>query len=214
MHTRHLAGLLIALWLLSGCAVPASMPPFLALITPIIPGIPGGCSGAVVGPREVLTAKHCVDTAARVVTVYGQEAWVVDARLSPAHDVAILIVDRVLFVDKYAEFANPALNEPAYLFGYCPYQVSHVPRHAFYNGLVDVEIQGNPLATYGEWILPTLPSTANEVCGGDSGTSVLQNGKVVGILSGGHIRVFFIPLASTAYTVPVEHAWELLEVEE
>lgn len=213
MHTRHLAGLLIALWLLSGC-VAAPVPAFLVLLTPPIPGIDGTCTGAAVSPTQIVTAAHCVPSAWRVVTATGQEARVVGAVVSQEHDIAVLTVDRTLWLSDFAEFARPELGVEAQAWGFCPWQVSFVARHAFYNGLTTETVEGGATLDYGEWILPAIPGTSNKFCGGDSGLPLVQHGKVVGILSAVQSDFFFIALGSRAFTVPVEHAWELLEVEE
>lgn len=191
--------------LLSGCVMPpAQVPPYLALLTPLLPVTRGTCSGAVISPLEVVTAAHCVASVRRVVTANGQEAWVIAARVSTRHDIAVLTVDRILFVSEFAEFGHPALGVPALAYGYCPYQVSHVPRRAFYNGLVDLQIEGGELLTYGEWIMPTIPNMANKLCGGDSGGFLSQGGKIVGITSAVYSDLFWVSLGSLVYTVPVE----------
>lgn len=193
---------------ITGCFAlpPNGMPPYLVLLTPVLPGVSGSCTGSIIGPREVLTAAHCVESTKRVVTAYGQEAWISDAHLSSEHDVAIVVTDRVLWVSEFAEFAEPELGVQALLWGYCPYMASHVARRAFYNGLKTIEVQGRLARDFGEWFL-----IGSKVCGGDSGLSVIQNGKVVGILSAVESEFFWVALGTTAYTVPVEHVRRLMK---
>lgn len=205
MHRIAFVALLAILVTLTSCAPPAGVPTYLALLTPMFPSSNGTCSGAVISPTEVVTAAHCVPSARRVVTVAGQEAWVVGARLLTTNDVAILTVDRVLWVTDYAEFARPVLGVQTLAWGYCPYQVSAVPRRAFYNGLVTLTVEGLPEQDYGEWILPAVPNLANKLCGGDSGGVLVQHGKVVGIVAAVYSDLFFVSLGSKAYSVPTEY---------
>lgn len=204
-----LLGVLLAM-MLTSCVPSAPVPAYLALLTPMWPGIPGSCTGFVVSPREVMTAGHCAENQ-RIVTTTGQVAWVASAYTSPDHDVAVLVTDRVLWVSDFAELGHPALGKSASLWGYCPFQVGYVERRAIYNGLVDATIQGMPERTLGEWIFPVLPGVDNEVCPGDSGSPIVQGGKVVGIVSGGHIPVFFLQLADVVFTVPTEYGAALLD---
>ena len=196
------AALLLCLTL-TACMPAANVPPYLALLTPLLPIGRGTCSGAVISPLEVVTAAHCVPSARRVVTASGQEAFVVASRSLLTHDIAILTVDRKLFVAQFAEFANPALGTQTLVWGYCPYQVSAVPRRAFYNGLTTLTIQDGPEQDYGEWLLPTVPNMSNKLCGGDSGGLAIQHGKVVGVISAVYSDLFFFALGSKAYSVPV-----------
>jgi hypothetical protein len=198
------------LFIVTGCAS-ATMPPFLVLITPVLPSGDGLCTGAVVSPTEIVTAGHCAKTAMRVVTVNGQEAWVRSAKISTEHDVAVLTVDRVLWVSAFAEFANPALGVDTIIYGYCPYQVGYVARHAFYDGLLTLRVQSGGTWDYGVWILPSIPGMSNKICGGDSGSPLTQNGKVVGILAAVESDVFWVALGSTTYSTPVRYAQELLD---
>lgn len=136
------------------------------------------------------------------------------ATISTVHDVAILHTDRVLWVQDYAEFGQPQLGVQAQAWGYCPWQVGFVPRLAYYNGLVTETVEDGPPLDYGEWLLPSIPGASNKFCGGDSGSPILQSNRIVGVLSAVQSDMFFIALGSRAFTVPVEHAIALLEVEE
>lgn len=199
----------IAILNLVGCApAPLDMPSYLALVTPSLPGLSGQCTGAIVAPRKVVTARHCVETGRRVVTMTGQEALVTEARVSNLHDVAVLTVDRTLWVSEYAEFGQPQLGVQATLMGFCPYMVSHVVRHGFYGGLVNALMQDGNEYDLGVWQM-----VGSQICGGDSGLPIVQNGKVVGVLSAVETNIPWFAIGDVAYSVPVEYAVALLEME-
>lgn len=181
------------------------MPPYLVLLTPALPIAEGQCTGIVVAPRQVLAPRHCVATVRRVVTVTGQEAWIGGVVLSNEHDLALLTTESVLWVREFAEFARPELGKQATLYGFCPYMISHIARMGFYNGLVTQEIEGWPTFDYGLWVM-----TKGKICGGDSGSPLLQNGKVVGIVSLANKDIY---AGKLAYAVPVDYALELINGE-
>lgn len=198
--------LTIGLSISASCAaLPAEMPPYLALVTPILPGLRGQCTGAIVAPRLVVTARHCAEAARRVVAMTGQEAIVTEAKVSLVHDVAVLTVDRTLWVSEYAQFAQPAQGVQTTVFGFCPYMVGHVVRHAFYLGLVSAELQDGNTYDLGKWQVIN-----GEICGGDSGLPMVQDGKIVGVLSAVESEMPWFAIGDVAYTVPVEYATALL----
>lgn len=198
-------------FVLVGCAPNAGVPPYLALVTPAFPGMSGSCTGFVVAPKQVVTAKHCVATAKRIVTANGQEAWIASVRVSAQHDIAILTTEQVLWVAQFAALGHPALGRPAQIWGFCPYQISFVPRHALYNGLVETEIQNVGHDAFGEWLMPAIPGANNTICPGDSGGPIVQDGKVVGVVSGGYIPVWFVALATRVYATRVDVVEEMVE---
>lgn len=214
---KYLAVLIaVIVLLLSGCAsLPSGMPPFLAMLTPSYPTMDGRCTGAVIGPHEVLTAAHCLRLVSRVVTADGQEARIVDTKISRTADVAIVITDRILWVDSYAKLANAQVGVRGELFGTCPYYMPHQVRYATYNGLADVPLSDLTTATLGEWfMLPTMGDVEGNACGGDSGGFILQNGKIVGVTDAVTTENFFAVIGSHVYTVPAKAAQELIDAQD
>jgi len=199
---RYFLLLLIAV-LLAACAPSQDMPPFLVKLTPSDPNIYGQCTGVIVGPRDVIAPRHCLGSARRVVTVTGQEAWVDEWYVSQSHDLVLLTTEQVLWVSEFAQFANPELGVQATLYGYSPYTVNHIARHAFYDGLATYQVRNWPEWDYGVWIM-----TKGKIYGGDSGAPILQQGKVVGIVSLASERVF---QGRIAFAVPVDQIRALME---
>jgi hypothetical protein len=215
MHfVRRLSYLLVTvamLFVVTGCAV-LPVPSFLVMLTPDFPSMKGRCTGAVIEARVVLTAAHCVSSVSRVVTGYGQEAYIIGARISDEHDVAILYTDRPLFVREYATLGNPDMGVAAALWGTCPYFMPHHARPAAYNGLMDIElVDGGSLAFGQWWMLPATGDVPGKACGGDSGGFILSQGKVVGVLSMVESDSYFFAIGSIAYTVPASYVLEWLE---
>lgn len=200
------------LFALTGCAAPPGIPPYLAMLTPSYPSMDGRCTGAVISPREVLTAAHCLKWISRVVTAGGQEAYIINARVSLVADVAIVETDRVLWVESFAKLGNAQLGVRGELYGTCPFYMPHQVRYAMYNGLEDVPMTDITTVTLGGWfMLPTLGDVQGNACGGDSGGFILQNGLIVGITDAVQTETFFSKIGSHVYTVPAHFAQELID---
>lgn len=214
MNARRLYLLFAAIALclaLTACA-PAQMPSYLVRITPAIPFGNGLCSGAILSPHEVLTAKHCVASARRILTAYGQEAWVQGARVSETHDVAILYTESVLWTQEFAALGKPEVGQPVTLWGVCSFYFAHVPRYALYNGLFTERTEDGTETDYGWFVMLPAPGNSNKACGGDSGGFALQGNRVVGVTSALYSEYWFAKIGVNVFMVPTEYATELLEV--
>jgi len=195
--------LLSLLSLFAGCTfATVQMPSYVVMLTQLYPSTINRCTGVLVDPTHVLTAAHCVDTVRRVITPDGQEGRVIDYQIAK-HDMALLELDRIMWVSEYATLGKAHKGE-AQIYGTCPYYWGHQARQAIYAGLWSAQLADGYWIDFRVW--DTLGS--DEVCGGDSGGVVIQNNKVVGITSMVESESW-LSIGTRFYTVPAEVFKEL-----
>lgn len=170
--------LLFSAGVLAGCYVPS--PNYAAIVKPhaVILGFSGGgvCSGTIVGPRELLTASHCFDSAV-LITVNDEPVTVITFRTDGA-DHTLLTLDKRF--EKWAKVSKSPMAQGDSLFMYGN------PR-----GGRDFYRRGYVIAVQEFAILDMM------VGEGDSGAAVFnERGEVVGVLSAyglnGHMKVALV----------------------
>lgn len=189
--------LLVFLLILAGCVSPSSdMPEYVVMLTEAWPNAERRCTAVAFSAVDVLTAAHCQDMT-RIVTLWGQEAKVHVQYQYPDTDMVLLRADVPLALRSFARWGASDRRQPAQVYGNCPRYWSHIPRGVVY--VRDEEIQINEMPAYHtqRW-----KSTTNQLCGGDSGGPVIQNGRVVGIVSAVETEVPWLALGTDIFVVP------------
>lgn len=202
-------------WLLAGCNAPLPpRPAYVVLLTTRYPSDLGRCGGVAVNATRVVTVAHCTPGRARVVALDGQEALITQMARWPDHDLALLRITPPLRLSVYAEFGSPLLFVPAALYGACTHYATEAPRRLYYAAGVSISVAGGPIWRYEDWWL--LPAgIANRACPGDSGSPIIQSGRVVGLVAGyddwegkklGR-RVFAVPAATIEQLLAAQEAY-------
>ena len=199
--------MLVLVAILAGCS---SLPPdYLVKLTPQYAGGKGSCTGMLLYPDVVLTAGHCTELK-RVVTWGGDEAYVVDRVESGITDMALLVLDREIHTVYRPEFGDVDHEKPARFYGLCPMQWGASPRWGWH-----VERVRYPYEDSGpyvdNWQMSEGFRLSNMICGGDSGGLVMQENKIVGILSGIYVWFPYQQSGDEVVTIPTQYVDEMVE---
>lgn len=159
-------------------------------------GVIGYCGGTVISPMYVLTAYHCATV---LDTVVDQKGNMYHFQLQIGYrerDFAIVKLNRSLFLDDYPEFENTDENKMIALFGFCPMYFPSTPRIGFFIEHENIQIQ----PSYQTFSIDHWYIINKDACLGDSGSPIIQNGKVVGIAIATDTTIPFIPKGNHLYS--------------
>lgn len=170
--------LLFSAGVIAGCHIPKQSQEARVKPYAVILGLSGGgaCSGTIIGPREVLTASHCFDSAV-LITINDEPVNVVTFRTDGA-DHTLFVVDKRFKSWAKVSKSPMAQGENVFMYGN--------PR-----GGRDFFRRGYVIAVQEYTLLDML------VGEGDSGAAIFnERGEVVGVLSAyainGHMRVALV----------------------
>ena len=150
----------------------------------------GVCTGTAIDPHWVITARHCVEAAAKpggsVRTGQGdnQKVFKVDRHeVAPRGDIALLHTEEDMGLNKYASVADSVPDGDVNIYGWSSDGSGGSTRLP----AAEAEVRGqSPLALFDA---PTALDVALKhgarIQPGDSGGAILADGKVAGIMSAG-----------------------------
>ncbi|MBA1837702.1 trypsin-like serine protease [Corynebacterium sp. zg912] len=150
----------------------------------------GVCTGTAIDPHWVITARHCVEAAAKaggsVRTGQGdnQKVYKVDRHeVAPRGDIALLHTEEDMGLNKYASVADSVPDGDVTIYGWSSDGSGGSTRLPS----AEAEVRGeSPLALFDA---PTALDVALKhgarIQPGDSGGAILAGGKVAGIMSAG-----------------------------
>lgn len=151
------------------------------------------CGGVVFNERDVLTVEHCFwkpgkDT---IVTQTGEQSGFTISNRWEDSDIILLRSNRELSLSKYAQLGRLDPSKPAFVFGACPLFFGHVSRSVLF--LFEVGKDNFSRQAYYAY---------SSICGGDSGSPILQNGNVIGLVDSTVTLSMTLTTIQVMYSIP------------
>lgn len=150
----------------------------------------GVCTGTAIDPHWVITARHCIDAAAkpggsvRIGQGDEQRVYKVDRHeVAPRGDIALLHTEQEINLDTFAEVADEVPNGDVNIYGWS----SDGSGGSTKLPSAKAKVRGDsPLALYeAPKALDAALKDGARIQPGDSGGAIFADGKVAGIMSAG-----------------------------